>query len=431
MRLVSALLLLVPVVASANGGPVAWNSPSGHGDLVPTKVANIHLVSERLRIELGADGDTYRVRAEYVLENTSGKPVRVNYGVPLRWVPDPFMEEQTEPDAQAKALAAKGLRDYPVSVDISLAGKRRPCTLKNVRRASPQANRVTPFEAWCVTDLDFPPGSREVLTLSYPGSLEFEDWAYSKSPFTVFSKRRLEYFLAPAAAWKGPPEFVDIDLEAGTWADDLWDLSLDGGVREGSRIKWHLVRPDMKKLSVLVVAIDGIKRREMRERVRLRIPAKKVTVTASSTLPAQGAIRYGAANVLDGNVGTAWCAAKSQDGTGGWIEVKAEQVEVGGVCFLRGFTFVPGFARDQAAYQRNNRVTAFRIGRCGELGDLNFAAPPARAAEAFVDVPAPGDLADELLQQRTLCVRLQVERVEQGADNDTCISEFRIVINCG
>jgi hypothetical protein len=30
-----------------------------------------------------------------------------------------------------------------------------------------------------------------------------------------------------------------------------------------------------------------------------------------------------------------------------------------------------------------------------------------------------------------MCVRLTVERVEQGPDKDTCISEFRPFINCG
>jgi len=432
MRAYLTLLALSPVCVMANGGPVAWSSPSGRGDVAPIKVGDVRLVAEKLVITVDDAGDGYAVDATYTLENSSPRPVRLTYGVPLTWVPDAAADNDGVISPE-QALRAKGLASYPDAVHLRLDGERKPCKLEGVTTSrSGSDGAVQRFEGWCVTELEVPVGARVTLTLQYPGAFEYTDWAYSKSAFKEFGKRRLEYLLSPAAGWRGPPELVEIDLDGGRWIDDVVSSSPAGSSRDGSKLRWRLVKPDLKALSAVVVVIDGTKKRQFRERVSHEAPVRRLTAEASSTLAPRGRFRYEAANVLDGDPKTAWCAGKTQGGTGAWIELKAEWLTPMPYCRLQGFTLVPGYARDQATYRRNNRIVAVRIEKCGaEEGDSREVVPPDRADEAFVDLAPTEGLRWILEKARSMCVRLTVERVEQGPDKDTCISEFRPFINCG
>ncbi len=432
MRALLLAAALLPLPALANGGPVAWNTPSGRGDLAPTTVGEVRLISERLRIALDAQGDGYTVAAEYLVRNESGKPVKVKYGVPLDWIPAQRPDGGWSGIDAAKAARGAAATRYPASVEIRLAGERRPCALEGVEPAQDEGSQVERFEGWCVVDLVIPPGEPVALSLHYPGALRFEDWAYSKSPFIVFSKRTLRYRLSPAAGWKGPPDSVDIEVELSAWADDVERATPAGSVREGTALRWHLAQPDLKALSTLEVVVDGTRAREFRDRLRRDRWVTRLEASASSTLPPQGAFRYDAANLVDGDAGTAWCAGKRPGKDGTWVEVRAEAKDLPEFCTLNGFVLVPGFARDQATYERNNRVTSYRLGPCGEAASgFRFIGPPRRAREAFVDLEAPGELDEALRKTRSICVRLQILEVEEGPDRDTCLSEFRPVINCG
>jgi len=426
-------LLVVPVFALANGGPVAWSSPTGRGDVSPTTVNDVRLVSETLKITIDDGGDRYSVDAAYVLENSSSKALRVTYGVPLTWVPDSLPDEDWEKIGTEQALKAKGLQGYPDSIEIRIDGKRSPCKLEGVKKGPmPPGEESLRFEGWCVAELEVPPTTKSSLSLRYPGSFEFTDWAYSKSPFKVFAKRRLEYLLSPAAGWRGPPDVVDIELDAGRWADDVEDPSPPVSVRKGSKLRWHLVKPDLRKLSALVVVIDGKKKREFRDRLTLDAPDRRVSAGASSTLPPQGRARYDAANLLDGDERTAWCASRAESRGRPWIELKASNFDLKEYCGLVGFTLVPGYARDQETYRRNNRIAAVRLASCGENGgEIHEVTPAKRADESFIDLEAPDDMGRVLRETKSMCVRLIIEKVELGPDEDTCVSEFRPVINCG
>src|SRR5207248_671656 len=84
--------------------------------------------------------------------------------------------------------------------------------------------------------------------------------------------------------------------------------------------------------------------------------------TASSVL----GNTYGAANVLDGNPGTAWCASRARPAVGQWIEVRAAEIDVPGYCGLHGYVLVPGYAKNQQTWSRNNRLQKVRVGQCGD-----------------------------------------------------------------
>lgn len=437
LLLLAVAFLAGPFSTAANGGPVAWGTPSGRGDVSPTSVSQVRLVSETLRIVVDDAGDRYSVDATYMLENSSSVPVRVSYGVPLSWIPDGFPDADGDKISPEQAAKAKGLKAYPDAVEIRLDGKRALCRLEGVKKSARRPeeadgdDEALRFEAWCVTELEVP-AAKSTLTLRYPGSFEFTDWATSKSPFKAFAQRRLEYLLAPAAGWAGPPDVVEIELDAGRWIEDVGTPSPPVSASDGSRLRWHLMKPDLKELSALVVFIDGKSKREFRDRIMLDAPERRVTARASSTLAPQGRTRYDAANLLDGNERTAWCAAKTESGGRPWIELKSSEFKKDPYCRLKGFTLIPGYARDQRAYRRNNRIVAVRLDKCGAHdGALLPVSPSERADEAFVDLDATEELRRILDETKTMCVRLTIEEVEQGPDKDTCVSEFRPVINCG
>jgi hypothetical protein len=445
-QLAPLLAVLVPAVALANGGPVAWTQPSGAGDIVPVSETKVALVSERLTIRFEDDGARYRVHAEYVLANP-GPEASLKYGVPLFWYP-PDMGEFDGPVEPAKRpLVDKEGLAYPNDVRIAIGDRRFSCTLENIRRGRSDTEGEN-IEGWCVTRIEIPASSRITLTLDYAGSFRFVDWLYTKSPFTRHGLRSLQYDISPAGHWAGTPKQLDVTIEPGIWKEFFRPRAPEGFTDDGSRFILHLLDADLNKVGRIEGTLDAGKVLAHRERATIK-PDPRFKATASSELASQAGDTYSAAKLLDGNPSTAWCASRARPAIGQWVEARAAQIEVPGYCGLHGYVLVPGYAKNQQTWSRNNRIRSVRVATCGDPS--SGAVVPIEVSDRFdtsaVEIErladdafnaalwkqrADPDVASEKLKARVknYCIRLTIEAVVEGQASDTCISEFRPVINC-
>jgi hypothetical protein len=328
-QLAPLVALLVPAVALANGGPVAWTKPSGAGDIVPVSETTVALVSERLTIRFEDDGARYRVHAEYVLANP-GPKASLNYGVPLVWYPPDMGKFDGPEDPAKRPLVDKEGLAYPNDVRIAIADRRFPCTLENMRRADPDGepiHHIEHIEAWCVTRIEIPSRDRVTLTLDYTGSFRFVDMLWTKSPFTDHGLRSLQYDLSPAGHWAGVPKKLDVTIEPGIWKEFFRPEAPKGFTDDGSRFVLHLVDVDLKNVGRIEGTLDARKVLAHRERATLK-PDPRFKATASSELESQAGNTYGAANILDGNPSTAWCASRGRPAVGQWVEIRSAEIEV-------------------------------------------------------------------------------------------------------
>jgi hypothetical protein len=443
-QLAPVLAVLVPAAAVANGGPVAWTKPSGAGDIVPVSQTSVRLDSERLTIRFEDDGARYRVHADYVLANP-GPKVSLDYGVPVFWYPPDLGEFDRPEDETKRPLVDKEGLAYPRGVRIAIGEKRFPCTLENVHRSEDSDGGYALIQAWCVTKIEIPPSDCVTLTLDYTGSFRFVDELYTNSPFAQHGLRSLRYDLSPAGRWAGKPKHLDVAIEAGIWNDFFRPEKPQGFTEDGSRFVLHLVDIDLEEVGSIEGTLDAGKMLEHRERATMK-PDPRFRASASSELGKT----YGAGNVLDGNPSTAWCASKARPPVGQWIEVRAAEVEVPEYCRLHGYVLVPGYAKNQQTWTRNNRIRSVRLDQCG---DASSGGPlPIEVSERFdtsaIEMPRlPDDAFNAALHTqradhdiargnrkarvKDYCIRLTIEAVIEGPASDTCISEFRPVINCG
>lgn len=145
-----------------------------------------------------------------------------------------------------------------------------------------------------------------------------------------------------------------------------------------------------------------------------------LSATASSTLRPQAGNRYDPALALDGKLETAWCEGAREDGVGEWIEIRAQHVPDWRrpVCQVM---IVPGYAKSEATYRQNGRVTRVRISSC---------AHPEAHVEADIEpyqanLPYPRVMVPfGALKGEADCFRLTILAVARGQVPDTCISEI-------
>lgn len=440
--LATMMLCLAPVAVWANGGPVAWMSASGAGDIVPMDEHRVSLVSETLSIALSADGAHYRVDALYRLRNP-GPAIKVRYGVPVAWYP-PDLGDFDDSDRSARVLTTKAERVYAKTVGIEVAGHRYPCTLKDIRLDPASAHETAHVRAWCVSAIEIPAGDAVPLRLRYTGSFDYTDMVYSKSPFTEYEDRRLRYDLSPASHWAGPLPTLDVSIDPGRWGSYFRPSAPAGFASVGGRWTLHAEHADLAALRSITGTLDAAPMLSA-ERTAYK-PDHPYTVTASSELAATASASYGPRNALDGNGATAWCAAHGSDPRQQWLEVRIVRSAERTYCGPQAYVIVPGYAKNAATWAANNRIRSIRLGACSDSAagvDI-----PIAVAESFdaaaVEVPTAND--DPLIaafdpphrrgEDRpppagAACVRVTVVDVDPGPTGDTCISEFKPVMDCG
>jgi Arc/MetJ family transcription regulator len=417
-RLLGVVAALVATMdagpSRANGGPVQLQpSASARGGIVPTRVKDVRLIAEDLRIVLEEDGEHYRVHAKYVLSNPKGRR-QIQFGVPLAWgeayddeLPDDH-PRRAGPRSRKIAAAARSVR-IAVNDQLNrcrpLTGTSRKITQVPVidmtvlpRRGPPPdlsslaTSESFGSETWCVAELTLPASNTVSLTLSYRGVLEhFSDWPsdvpgnfnpYDYGPPTFFAPRTLRYALFPAGYWGGPAKRVSITIDAGVFAGLVQAIRPSGARATAGTLVWRLTDVDLAKSHSLVVEVDVrpvLRRRELvgwngRRKVELRARASEPTA------PSRG-VGSEAAKAIDGSASTAWCSGGLRTGRQPWIEVQllrpprlqdlAGRPASDYGCTLRGIAVLPGHGQSLTRYRRSGRATRLRVGACGSV-DAGF-----------------------------------------------------------
>lgn len=453
MRL-AALALLIPAVAAA--GPVAWSGPSARGDLAPAAPTAVRLLSERLAIRLEEDGRRYRVLAEYLLSN-SGPPVELPVAIPLGWFPD------LSPDGAWDRVDSPAAAALAADLQIGVIGRYTGCALGEARKVRPRP--VPPWErpedfprvaATCAARLHVPTGEAIPVTLAHVGELEFVDLRAPPSPFTAFDVRLLRHALATAAPWAGPGSRLEVEIATGAWDGLLSPAAPAAGWRaEPGRLLLRAEGPALAGLAALEVRVEVGRVLSDRERLSRRGPeAGRLLARASSEMPPRSGARYDAGSAIDGDGETAWCGFRRRPGSDPWIEVRADDLGgfLPGACRLLGWVFTPGYVRSAGAYERNERVTAFRLAPCdrpddgpavrlppaarhdvaSRLLEPSEADPFRRALEALSAWRAARPAAGEAGRPAfPACARVTLLEAERGPEALPCLSELRPVFDCG
>jgi hypothetical protein len=427
---VLAFLLAIPLAALANEGAVGSNRSSPAGGIAPQEESEVWPVSGDVRITLDPDSVHYRVRASYVLANPEKDRI-LRCGVPLQPPKDETRDSEGR-FANWGPLAAR-------SVEIAVAGTTYRCE-KLEQTATGEYDCPDRAPGWCLADVRVPHGAAVPLALSYVGELEYEDSNVPESSLARFGGRTLRYRLFPAGFWAGVPERVTIRVDTDRFAGLAKPISPPGARAEGSAIVWDLVRPDLRAVGELVVAVDAEPVLSHLELVAIESTpwTTKLVASASSVLAPQGAVSYGPEHATDRDAATAWCEGKQGDGAGEWIEVRVEPALKR--CKLEGFALVPGYAKSQATWTGNNRLQSFRIGTCGSIGGevvtLVRDGKDSRGKRTATHLQLSDWFDRSALLVRTstvelgTCVRLTILSVVKGTADDTCISELRPVFHC-
>ena len=131
---------------------------------------------------------------------------------------------------------------------------------------------------------------------------------------------------------------------------------------------------------------------------------------ASSELKSQGGNQYGAEQIFDGNVGTAWIEGKPGPGIGEWVELHFTSEKL--VSTVKIF---PGYGKNEQAFKNNNRPKTIRL-QFTSGGTQEIALEDAMKWQTFKVNPAV----------RSSSVRMIIVDVYHGdKSDDTAISEVQ------
>lgn len=264
MPRLAALVLVVPAVVFANGGPVEYGvEPGLRGVPVPVDEGRVSLVSEELVIRLpkNVSGAEFDVEARYTLRN-AGKPVELTYAVPgnvgppveMVFPPHGGRGRPTSPPAPGRLLPREEFKKGPVGpVSISVGGRTYTCSGK------PMKNDVayTEGQTWCTTKLTIPSGDAVVMVLKYRDRLLDAGDEGRECPVVRTEQLGLVYDFHPAGYWAGPVSRLQVRVELGG-LDGLEEVKgLPGGEKEGATLVWDLKDVDLKTLPMLDLSFHG------------------------------------------------------------------------------------------------------------------------------------------------------------------------------
>jgi hypothetical protein len=420
-----SVLLALPALCFANGGPVDGSNIVSAGGLAPLQVPEVMLVSEDLRFT--PDGDWMDVEAVYTLVN-GGEAVSLEYGFPVECADLYAYPEDgvlIPSELSYFTMTADGMELEVVEIDDP-----EPLT----RTVSDRGEQKV-LRKWFATTLELGAGDTLALAVSYRIRPLFWDFSTTKAVWERYSERSFTYDLDPAGRWGdgtvGDFRFV-LDLSRVTQYGDSV-ISVPGGGEWTTASLYEIRSTDLPLAGAEPFVVTwSVDVRNTSEFITLHsIPLDLITsVTASSTLPDQGGCSYSPWNMFDGDLATAWAEGAPGDGAGEWIEITLSGYNVMEISLLGGY------AKSAETFRANGRpaLIEFELFEGGqqvnpwettaELTDSEWwNAGPASFSPLVGEVTFVRDEGAPITS-----IRLEIDDVHPGDScDDLCITEVFIL----
>ncbi|RYD36897.1 MAG: hypothetical protein EOP87_04610 [Verrucomicrobiaceae bacterium] len=374
----SVLFLLLASTAPllANGGGYLRGGITHAGDLTafePQATGSIRMTDEKLTIAFGKK--EAQVEIHYLLRNQTRDKVKVRFGFPVEEVFDNDMinEERTaDPEGTKAQVTPKYCQDYV----ITARGKDIAAKWQGEKKPS-QDEQLKGIAGWLVSEISFAPGQEIPVTIRFRSGYVSEAWGVSddsrKSP-SIF-----KYRLSTAAVWAGTIGTGKITLKPdGIPAGDLKVLKpANRFKKDGDTWVWEFKDLEPTLADDFEVEATPEERSYMRSAAN---PAKSdgpfadyiqraekwsmahtnYTITASSTLAADGDTNYSADNLKNIWSEDAWSEGAKGAGIGEWLEVKPRVAKP-----LTAISIVPGYAKSDL-FKANARPRKILVELNGE-----------------------------------------------------------------
>ena len=352
--LILVTMVLVPLVALANGGPLDVSEIYGSGNMVLMQQQDITLEEEQLRVEI--DGDYADVAVEYKLKN-NGPEQKVTYGFPLDLMVNEYNETGEPPKAQDTNFK---IQDDSGDLEVNTRIDEAPHGSNSNNGAEEQEFKI--IRQWYVTEIAFQAQELKTLKVHYRLKNRFDDWIHSKSFEPVFSDRIFQYVLQPSKNWGNGI------VKKFTATIDLTGLLKIGGLVKEVKpqgyqysdglLKWKFDNFDLSKAQDIQVAYDNSASKLSKYISEYRLPTNLITkISASSVLPTDdlNKYNYGPSNLFDNDYSTAWVEGVKGPGIGEWVEVDLDKVSISGIGIINGYT------KKKSLYYANNRIKKLRL----------------------------------------------------------------------
>lgn len=439
--------VLIPLAASANGGPVDLSTGSPNGILRPVEQDKVQLLSENLSLKLLADGKSFTARATYSV--SSEEALTQGYMVPLEWgmtYGDVSSVDQLIENGLARETIAKIEKSVVIKVTGGGTTVTYGCKLDGKVQQKPgktfsYENSVDDMQvsySWCVSTLKLSPGV-STIELSYRGEMEFVDDETSKSSLTSYMPRTLRYDFSPAGYWGANPNFsMSIELDLSEYPGRMIAAlaPFENPVRSGSKLRWGPIAGDLKGLASLNVGFTVDKVFSFRDMMK-RPASKAKDLRARATVPSSAEAQP-ASYLFDGKTDTSWCAQRGNlEGSVIRVDVEALKGEYGYGRF-EGLMFVNGVSKNRELYTRNNRIQEVEVRECGKAATQKVVFDTDendyRYAWKFLTLPYDENAngGDEGPSYKT-CIEIKILKIKKGTSEnaDTCVGEIVPVLNHG
>ena len=382
-------LLAITGAAVVGGLSVALGNGGGyhHGITFSGSVApfeprgteQVQIVDENLEIELGAHDAKVTVR--YRLKNLADRRSKVRFGFPVETVNNSLFV-----DPEDKIPFSSEVAQYCQDYKVVFAGEAVKSRLveepfaKGKVKAFPGSEVLNGIQGWMVSDISFAANEEVEMTISYRSTYDSKGVSVSddvKSDGLVF-----RYRFSTGGVWAGPigrgtvrirchaevdPDFVQVkgpvnrfkkaggdwvwefrDLEP-TLADDLTVLA----VPARSSFSDHRSYADGEPTAQFVRTGDLWQRQH-----------QDFSVTATSTLPADGDLSYGVDKLVGIDFGEefgTWSEGADGHGIGESLSLKVEKA-----LQLDAIYIQPGFGISEDLFKANSRPARLEVVLNGE-----------------------------------------------------------------
>lgn len=427
--LLQLLVLLFPLFAWSNGGPIDGSSYYSSGRIELRNQKDIRLTAEVLSIKIS--GDQSLVNVSYVLENM-GEAGSVTYAFPVDQAPDQcedcspgdeFFSDFKMWDGETLLKAAKS-----EEVEV-MEGKRLSHNGKELRFRLERT--------WMVTELKFQKGEQKKLKVQYKVTNSLSDWETSKDFFPSYSDRTFMYDFSPAGYWaEDPAAVIEVEIDGRAVVKNLDKIraessSMSFSEGEDGYFKAKVSGTNVKEIKPLTISYEVSNYKFSKVISGLDKKPKGLKAEATSTLRGN----YQASNLIDGDFNTAWVEGKSGSGVGESVTLRCEAFPLVAVVMYGGYT------KDKKTYTTNNRVKRVRLEFILAEGKDNYFKPGPEEIE-LQDLPFQeigddncGKLAQVLYSFGDGSVwiegvKITILEVYKGSKyDDTCLSELILFPN--